>query len=217
MVRGKTQMRRIENLASRQVTFSKRRRGLLKKAFELSVLCDAEIGLIVFSARGKLYEFASSRMEDTIERYKAHVKQSISTSNNAIQHDNKSRRHEVANLLEKIGHLETSKRNILGEKLESHSLEELLELETKLENSLRSIRARQYQLLEQQIVHLKEKESHLMEQNKLLREQCKLQLELPFAIPKEVSYGTATQQNEVETELCIGCPGRGNRTSAIQI
>ncbi|XP_042396900.1 probable nucleoredoxin 1 [Zingiber officinale] len=42
MVRGKMQMRRIENLASRQVTFSKHRRGLLKKAFELSVLCDAE-------------------------------------------------------------------------------------------------------------------------------------------------------------------------------
>lgn len=61
MGRGKTQMRRIENLASRQVTFSKRRSGLLKKAFELSVLCDAEIGLIIFSARGKLYEFASSR------------------------------------------------------------------------------------------------------------------------------------------------------------
>ncbi|XP_042409947.1 MADS-box protein AGL24-like [Zingiber officinale] len=61
MVRGKTQMRRIENLASQQVTFSKHRRGLLKKAFELSMLCDAEIDLIVFSARGKLYEFASSR------------------------------------------------------------------------------------------------------------------------------------------------------------
>ncbi|KAG6515460.1 hypothetical protein ZIOFF_025872 [Zingiber officinale] len=42
MLRGKTQMRRIENLASRQVTFSKHRRGLLQKAFELSVLCDAE-------------------------------------------------------------------------------------------------------------------------------------------------------------------------------
>ncbi|KAG6474265.1 hypothetical protein ZIOFF_068190 [Zingiber officinale] len=62
MVRGKTQMRRIENLANRQVTFSKHRRGLLKKAFELSVLCDAEIGLIIFSARGKLYKFASSRL-----------------------------------------------------------------------------------------------------------------------------------------------------------
>ncbi|OIW04788.1 hypothetical protein TanjilG_11090 [Lupinus angustifolius] len=61
MVRGKTQLKRIENATSRQVTFSKRRNGLLKKAFELSVLCDAEVALIVFSQRGKLYEFASSR------------------------------------------------------------------------------------------------------------------------------------------------------------
>ena len=61
MVRGKTQLRRIENATSRQVTFSKRRNGLLKKAFELSVLCDAEVALIIFSPRGKLYEFASSR------------------------------------------------------------------------------------------------------------------------------------------------------------
>ncbi|RWR89434.1 agamous-like MADS-box protein AGL14 isoform X1 [Cinnamomum micranthum f. kanehirae] len=53
-------MKRIENATSRQVTFSKRRNGLLKKAFELSVLCDAEVALIVFSPRGKLYEFASS-------------------------------------------------------------------------------------------------------------------------------------------------------------
>ena len=60
MVRGKTQMKRIENAASRQVTFSKRRNGLLKKAFELSVLCDAEVALIIFSPRGKLYEFSSS-------------------------------------------------------------------------------------------------------------------------------------------------------------
>ncbi|KAI8546407.1 hypothetical protein RHMOL_Rhmol07G0114900 [Rhododendron molle] len=61
MVRGKTQLRRIENTSSRQVTFSKRRSGLLKKAFELSVLCDAEVGLIIFSTTGKLYEFSSSR------------------------------------------------------------------------------------------------------------------------------------------------------------
>jgi hypothetical protein len=60
MVRGKTEMKRIENATSRQVTFSKRRNGLLKKAFELSVLCDAEVGLIVFSPRGKVYEFASA-------------------------------------------------------------------------------------------------------------------------------------------------------------
>jgi len=60
MVRGKTEIKRIENATSRQVTFSKRRNGLLKKAFDLSVLCDAEVGLIVFSPRGKLYEFSSA-------------------------------------------------------------------------------------------------------------------------------------------------------------
>lgn len=57
--RGKIQIRRIENTSNRQVTFSKRRNGLLKKAHQLSVLCDAEIALIIFSGTGKLYEFSS--------------------------------------------------------------------------------------------------------------------------------------------------------------
>lgn len=60
MGRGRVELKRIENKINRQVTFSKRRNGLLKKAYELSVLCDAEIALIVFSSRGKLYEFGSA-------------------------------------------------------------------------------------------------------------------------------------------------------------
>ncbi|KAK2985064.1 hypothetical protein RJ640_022942 [Escallonia rubra] len=60
MVRGKIQMKPIENATSRQVTFSKRRNGLLKKAYELSVLCDAEVALIIFSQKGRLFDFASS-------------------------------------------------------------------------------------------------------------------------------------------------------------
>ncbi|XP_057984617.1 MADS-box transcription factor 47-like [Hevea brasiliensis] len=60
MGRGKIVIRRIDNSASRQVTFSKRRKGLIKKAKELAILCDAEIGLAIFSSSGKLYEFASS-------------------------------------------------------------------------------------------------------------------------------------------------------------
>ncbi|GMN40136.1 hypothetical protein TIFTF001_009364 [Ficus carica] len=53
-------MKRIDNVTARQVTFSKRRRGIFKKAHELSVLCDAEVALIIFSATGKLFEFSSS-------------------------------------------------------------------------------------------------------------------------------------------------------------
>ena len=60
MGRGRVELKRIENKINRQVTFSKRRNGLLKKAYELSVLCDAEVALIIFSTRGKLYEFGSA-------------------------------------------------------------------------------------------------------------------------------------------------------------
>nr|QWX93761.1 MADS-box protein 22 [Cunninghamia lanceolata] len=61
MGRGKIEIKRIENATSRQVTFSKRRGGLLKKAQELAILCDADIALIIFSSTGKLFEYASSR------------------------------------------------------------------------------------------------------------------------------------------------------------
>jgi MADS-box transcription factor, plant len=63
MGRGKIVIRRIDNSTSRQVTFSKRRNGLLKKAKELSILCDAQVGLIVFSSTGRLYEFCNTKYD----------------------------------------------------------------------------------------------------------------------------------------------------------
>ncbi|XVE67676.1 hypothetical protein DITRI_Ditri09bG0007300 [Diplodiscus trichospermus] len=57
MGRRKVQLKRIEDKSSRQVTFSKRKNGLLKKASELAVLCDVELALLIFSPRGKLYQF----------------------------------------------------------------------------------------------------------------------------------------------------------------
>lgn len=56
MGKKKVELKRIEDKNSRQVTFSKRRKGLMKKARELSVLCDAKVAAVVFSGRGKLYE-----------------------------------------------------------------------------------------------------------------------------------------------------------------
>ncbi|XP_066320629.1 MADS-box transcription factor 6-like [Miscanthus floridulus] len=67
MGRGRVELKRIENKINRQVTFSKRRNGLLKKAYELSVLCDAEVALIIFSSRGKLYELITQLMMEQVE------------------------------------------------------------------------------------------------------------------------------------------------------
>lgn len=60
MGRGRVQLKRIENKTSQQVTFFKRRTGLLKKANEISVLCDAQVALIMFSTKGKLFEYSSA-------------------------------------------------------------------------------------------------------------------------------------------------------------
>ncbi|KAM0893229.1 hypothetical protein ACQ4PT_025242 [Festuca glaucescens] len=85
MVRGKVRMRRIENLAHRRVTFCKRREGLLKKARELSVLCDAEVGVIIFSSQGKLHELATNgNMQSLVKRYQGDVVES-QMQNRALQ------------------------------------------------------------------------------------------------------------------------------------
>ncbi|KAF3338103.1 MADS box transcription factor [Carex littledalei] len=70
MGRGRVQLRRIENKINRQVTFSKRRGGLLKKANEISVLCDADVAVIIFSTKGKLYEYSTDHsMDKILDRY----------------------------------------------------------------------------------------------------------------------------------------------------
>ncbi|KAL7595819.1 agamous-like MADS-box protein AGL16 isoform X1 [Lactuca sativa] len=80
MGRGKIVIRRIDNSTSRQVTFSKRRSGLLKKAKELAILCDAEVGVMIFSSTGKLHEFSNTSMKSVIDRYhKAKDEQQMTT------------------------------------------------------------------------------------------------------------------------------------------
>lgn len=59
MARGKIQIKKIENQTNRQVTYSKRRNGLFKKANELTVLCDATVSIIMVSNSNKIHEYIS--------------------------------------------------------------------------------------------------------------------------------------------------------------
>ncbi|RVW91646.1 MADS-box protein FBP24 [Vitis vinifera] len=92
MGRGKITIKKIEDKTVRQITFSKRRAGLLKKTHELSVLCDAQIGLIIFSNTGKMFEYCSnsSRMEQIVERYQK--------AKGTFKHDNKLKIHHIDEL-----------------------------------------------------------------------------------------------------------------------
>ncbi|XVF13233.1 hypothetical protein REPUB_Repub08aG0191000 [Reevesia pubescens] len=206
MVRGKTQMKRIENATSRQVTFSKRRNGLLKKAFELSVLCDAEVALIIFSPRGKLYEFSSPSMNKTIDRYQKIEKKDLGMiSDKAAEENMQNVKEDAHSMAKKIEFLEDSKRKLLGHGLEPCSLKELQLLENQLERSLSRIRAKKNQVFCEQIDKLKEEERRVGEENAKLREKCGMK---PQQSSTNLSDELQTQSMEVETELFIGPPER---------
>jgi len=206
MVRGKTQMKRIENTTSRQVTFSKRRNGLLKKAYELSVLCDAEVGLIVFSPRGKLYEFGSPSMQKILERYQKHSEEN--SINKIFKEENtQSLKREIANMEETIRILESSQRKMLGEGLASCSLKELSNLESQAERGLSHIRSRKTEILRNQIEQLKKKERILSEENAFLQKKCVDSRYMDGSVSASPTIGFGgVEQVEVETQLVIRPP-----------
>lgn len=68
--RKKVDIRPIPEGRKRQVTFMKRKTGLLKKAMELSILCQCEMAVVIFNHNGKLYDYGSTNIHKTIRRFK---------------------------------------------------------------------------------------------------------------------------------------------------
>ncbi|KAK9934992.1 hypothetical protein M0R45_022110 [Rubus argutus] len=210
MGRGKVELKRIENKINRQVTFAKRRNGLLKKAYELSLLCDAEVALIIFSGRGKLYEFASGpSMEKTIERYQRYTYAALEADRPA--QDEQSRHQEYVELKAKVEVLQRTQRHFLGEELDHLGINDLQELENQLGTSLKRVRSRQNQHILDQLSDLQKKEEMLLEANdelsrKLEESNAALQRSwkaqepnIPYSlhhspeVTREVNVATSTQ------------------------
>ncbi|XP_076143038.1 myocyte-specific enhancer factor 2A isoform X2 [Alosa pseudoharengus] len=84
MGRKKIQITRIMDERNRQVTFTKRKFGLMKKAYELSVLCDCEIALIIFNSANKLFQYASTDMDKVLLKYTEYNEPHESRTNSDI-------------------------------------------------------------------------------------------------------------------------------------
>ncbi|XP_009779105.1 agamous-like MADS-box protein AGL62 [Nicotiana sylvestris] len=67
--RQKVDMVKMKNESNLQVTFSKRRAGLFKKASELCTLCGAEVALVVFSPGKKVYSFGHPCVDSVVDRF----------------------------------------------------------------------------------------------------------------------------------------------------
>ncbi|XP_028764691.1 MADS-box transcription factor 23-like [Neltuma alba] len=163
MGRGKIAIKRIDNSTNRQVTFSKRRSGLLKKAMELAILCDAEVGVIVFSSTGKLYEYGSSSLKSIIDRYNRHKEEQHPLMNPASEA--KFWQREATVLRQQLQHLQELRRQLMGEQVSGLSINEVNNLENQLKMSLKRVQTKKDQILTDEIKELRQKGNQISQEN----------------------------------------------------
>ncbi|KAL6603133.1 hypothetical protein ACP70R_043494 [Stipagrostis hirtigluma subsp. patula] len=149
----RVEIKRIENRVNRQVTFSKRRKGLLKKAHELAVLCDAQVGAIIFSGTGKLFQYSNpaawQSLSDLIHRFEAATNAPIDET---FCNDQQMVA-EIEMLRSEKEQLEARQRMYTGEDDLSSlaSVDELNALEQHLELAVSKVRARMDEVIIQLI------------------------------------------------------------------
>ncbi|XP_044510771.1 agamous-like MADS-box protein MADS9 [Mangifera indica] len=144
MGRGKIEIKRIENSSNRQVTYSKRRSGIIKKAKEISVLCDAQVSLIIFASSGKMHEYCSpsTTLVDILDKYH---KQSGKKLWDA-KHENLS--NEIERIKKENDSMQIKLRHLKGEDVTSLNHKELMAVEEALENGLSGIREKKNEKIE---------------------------------------------------------------------
>nr|WAO97432.1 MADS-box transcription factor 29 [Lonicera japonica] len=174
MGRGKVELKRIEDKSSRQVTFSKRRSGLMKKARELSVLCDVDVALFIFSGRGKLYEFSSGdSLRKILQRYQARneAEEEVGNTSHEIRGSKKLLGAEYRSMLTGSDVLQIVQSHLDAKKVEQMNMTELTRLEHQLDAILRQTRVKKTQLLMEAMTTLHDKERELGNEKEVLEKQ----------------------------------------------
>ncbi|KAI5354389.1 hypothetical protein L3X38_007284 [Prunus dulcis] len=143
MGRVKLQIKRIENTTNIQVTFSKRRSGLIKKAYELSVLCDVDVALIMFSPSGRPSLFSGNKsIEEILALYvnlpKHERGRRISTDSNQLEEIQQ----EILCCKSQVKEVENQLRIFEGDLSEVTTLHEAEYREQILEETLKRLHVR---------------------------------------------------------------------------
>ncbi|XP_057766039.1 floral homeotic protein DEFICIENS isoform X2 [Salvia miltiorrhiza] len=156
MARGKIQIKKIENQTNRQVTYSKRRNGLFKKAHELTVLCDAKISILMISSTQKLHEYISPTIttKQIFDEYQKTLRVDLWSSHYEKMQEHLKKLKEInRNLWKEI-------RQRMGESLNDLGYEQTVHLIEDIDKSLKLIRDRKYKDLENRIDRAKKKKKN---------------------------------------------------------
>nr|ADU15474.1 AP3 [Actinidia eriantha] len=198
MARGKIQIKRIENSTNRQVTYSKRRNGLFKKANELTVLCDAKVSIIMISSTGKLHEYISPSVstKQLFDQYQKTLGIDLWSS-----HYEKMQEH-LKKLKDVNRNFRREIRQRMGESLNELSYEDLRGLEQDMETSLKIIRDRKYKVIGNQIETYKKKLRNVEEIHRSLLHEFD-------AIGADPTYGLVDNEGDYDSVLAYSDGGRG--------
>nr|TKS18622.1 MADS-box family protein [Populus alba] len=173
MGRGKIEIKRIENSSNRQVTYSKRRSGIIKKAKEITVLCDAQVSLVIFASSGRMHEYCSpsTTVVDLLDKYH---KQSGKRLWDA--------KHEVG-IKKENESMQIELRHLKGQDISSLPHKELMAIEEALDTGLAAVRKKQmefHSMLEQNEKILDEEFKHLqfvLQQQEMAMEESAMEME----------------------------------------
>ncbi|XP_004512094.1 agamous-like MADS-box protein TM6 isoform X2 [Cicer arietinum] len=173
MGRGKIEIKLIENPTNRQVTYSKRRNGIFKKAHELSVLCDAKVSLIMFSKNNKMHEYITPGLSTKkiidqyqktvgdIDLWRSHYEKMLENLKKLKDINNKLRRQ----IRHRIGEG--------GLELDDLSFQQLRSLEDDMVSSIAKIRDRKFHVIKTRTDTCRKKVRSLEQMNgNLLLELC---------------------------------------------
>ncbi|KAK6118874.1 hypothetical protein DH2020_047380 [Rehmannia glutinosa] len=236
MARGKIQIKKIENQTNRQVTYSKRRNGLFKKAHELTVLCDAKVSILMISTTQKLHEYISPTIttKQMFDQYQKAVGVDLWNSHYEVfwvfQINHGFFVHIfIFNFFEVLifififvqkmqEHLKKQKeinRNLrreirqrIGESLNDLGYDHMVNLIEDIENSLRLIREKKYKVIGNQIDTSKKKVRNAEEIHRTLA------LDFEHARHEDPHYGLV--ENEGDYNSVLGYPNGGPRIIALR-
>ncbi|KAI3838713.1 hypothetical protein MKX03_035552 [Papaver bracteatum] len=144
MGRTKIEIKYIEKSANRLVTYSKRRPGIMKKGHELTLLCDAQVCVIMFSSTGKLHEYVSpsTTLKEFFDRYQRETHTDLWAAEHEALEEELITQQEIGRRLKKEIRQRTGQ-----DDLSELSVEELRGVEKKLDESLKIVRKRKVNLM----------------------------------------------------------------------
>ncbi|CAN8300794.1 unnamed protein product [Cochlearia groenlandica] len=167
MGRGKIEIKRIENANNRVVTFTKRRNGLVKKAKEITVLCDAKVALIIFASNGKMTDYCCPSMDlgAMLDQYQKLSGKKLWDA----KHENLS--NEIDRIKKENDSLQLELRHLKGEDIQSLNLKNLMAVEQAIEHGLDKVRLHQMDYL----LSKRRNEKMIVEENQQLSYQLQQQ------------------------------------------